>query len=343
MISLEALVASEELPREPIVIVDSLSIHFPSFYGDVPVLDRISLTIDRGESLGVVGESGSGKTLLAQAILGLLPRTARASGSVVVTGVDVLHASDKELARVRGRVVGGVFQDALVSLNPSRTIGGHFEDVWESEKSTSETWRSAAETSLAYVALPDTGRVLNSYPHELSGGMRQRALIALALVRRPSLLIADEPTTALDSLVEVEVLGTLRRLRGELGLSMMLVSHDLDVVSHMCSRVAVLYGGQLCEIGPTSDVIRAPLHRYTEGLLASVRSLEEMTSPLEPIPGVVPPPQDFRPGCRFLPRCTAGDQDCSLERPLIGSNLVQAWCHHPTTLAVGAVPEVDLD
>jgi peptide/nickel transport system ATP-binding protein/peptide/nickel transport system permease protein len=332
---------AEGLPSEPIVIVDSLTVRFPSFYGDVPVLDRVSLTIDGGESLGVVGESGSGKTLLAQAILGLLPKTARASGRVLVTGVDVLGASDRELAHIRGRVVGGVFQDALMSLNPSRTIGGHFQDVWKSEDSTRQTWQSAAEASLAHVALPDTGRVLNSYPHELSGGMRQRALIALALVRRPALLIADEPTTALDSLVEVEVLGTLRRLRSELGLSMMLVSHDFDVISHMCSRVAVLYGGQLCEIGPTSDVIRVPLHRYTEGLLGSVRSLEDMATPLQPIPGVVPSPQDFGPGCRFLPRCTAGDQQCTLERPRVELNLAQAWCHHPSTMPVDTVPGVD--
>ena len=332
-------VASEGLPRQPVVVVDSLTVRFPSFYGNVPVLDRVSFTIDRGESLGVVGESGSGKTLLAQAILGLLPKTAQASGRVVVTGVDVLGASDKELRRVRGRVVAGVFQDALVSLNPSRTIGGHFHDVWKSEDSARETWRPAAEAALAHVALPDTGRVLNSYPHELSGGMRQRALIALALVRRPTLLIADEPTTALDSLVEVEVLGTLRRLRSELDLSMVLVSHDFDVISHMCSRVAVLYGGQLCEIGPTSDVIRVPLHRYTEGLLGSVRSLEDMAIPLQPIPGVVPSPQEFGPGCRFLPRCTAGDSQCTRERPRVEFNLVQAWCHHPTTLRVDAVPK----
>lgn len=321
---------SAKSPGSSMVTVDSLSVLFPRSYGSTPILDRVSLTIERGESLGVVGESGSGKTLLAQAILGLLPRTARVFGRVLVAGVDVLDATDKELARIRGRVVGSVFQDALASLNPSRTIGGHFQDVWRSEESASHSWLIAAEAALEAVALADRDRILSSYPHELSGGMRQRALIALALVRRPALLIADEPTTALDSLVEVEVLRTLGRLRGDLDLSMMLVSHDLDVISRMCSRVAVMYGGQLCEIGATSKVVKAPLHRYSEGLLASVRSLEEMDVPLQPIPGVVPSAQDFEPGCRFLDRCTVGDQVCSGERPRIAFNSVQAWCHHPT-------------
>lgn len=331
---------------EPIVRVEHLSVWFPRHYGSIPVLDDISLTLGRGETLGLVGESGSGKTLLSQAILGLLPPAAKVSGRIVVAGTDVVGAGEKELTRIRGGVAAPVFQDALVSLNPNRTIFGHFKDVWRSAgMQPRDGARGAASEALRLAALPDVARVLGSYPHELSGGMRQRALIALALFRRPSLLIADEPTTALDRVVEVEVLGTLKRLQAELGLSMVLVSHDMDVVSHMCARIAVLYGGQLCELGPTSSVVSSQVHPYTAGLLASVRSLEEMARPLRLIPGVVPHPSNFNPGCRFLPRCPSGGPECLEPRPVAMVGATEAWCHHPlgsvdTTPSSGG-PEAD--
>src|SRR2546426_8593053 len=197
-------------PDEPIVRVEHLSVWFPRHYGSIPVLDDISLTLGRGETLGLVGESGSGKTLLSQAILGLLPPAAKVSGRILVAGTDVVGAGEKELTRIRGRVAAPVFQDALVSLNPNRTIFGHFKDVWRSARmEPRDGARAAASEALRLAALPNVARVLGSYPPQLSGGMRQRALIALALFRRPTLLIADEPTTALDRVVEVEVLGTL--------------------------------------------------------------------------------------------------------------------------------------
>jgi peptide/nickel transport system ATP-binding protein/peptide/nickel transport system permease protein len=317
-------------PDDPIVRVEHLSVWFPRHYGDIPVLDDISFTLGRGETLGLVGESGSGKTLLSQAILGLLPPSAKVVGRIVVAGTDVVGAREKELNAIRGAVAAPVFQDALVSLNPNRTVFGHFKDVWRSARmQPRDGARVAASEALRLAALPDVTRVLGSYPHELSGGMRQRALIALALFRGPSLLIADEPTTALDRVVEVEVLATLRRLQAELGLSMVLVSHDMEVVSHMCARIAVLYGGQLCELGPTPSVVTGQVHPYTAGLLASVRSLEEVARPLRSIPGVVPHPSNFNAGCRFLPRCPEGGPECLQPRPAVVVGAVEAWCHHP--------------
>jgi peptide/nickel transport system permease protein len=314
----------------PIVKIENLTVRFPQHYGSMAVLDDVSFELARGETLGLVGESGSGKTLLSAAILGLLPGSARVSGRILLDGVDVITASERQMADLRGAIAAPVFQDALVSLNPNRTILKHFEDVWRSARlQPRDGARPAAEEALEMAALSDIPRVLASYPHELSGGMRQRALIALALLRRPTLLIADEPTTALDRAVEVEVLGTLRRLQRELGLSIILVSHDMDVVTHMCARIAVLYGGQLCEIGQTRDLLTSRAHPYTEGLLAAVQSLQQLVRPLGTIPGVVPHPSGFGPGCRFLPRCPRGGLECEQTRPKVRVGGEDVWCFHP--------------
>ena len=309
--------------------VEHVSVWIRPYYGEIPLLDDISVTISQGETLGLVGESGSGKTLLARSMLGLLPPTATTAGRVVVEGTNVLDATEKELRELRGPILASVFQDALVALNPSRTVGGHFADVWRSARlSPRDGWRSAATDALEMVALRDMPRVLDSYPHELSGGMRQRALIALALLRRPSVLVADEPTTALDRIIEAEVLELLETLQRELGLAIVLISHDLDVIRRVCRRVAVLYGGQLCELGPADEVLRLPLHRYTEGLIGSVDSLAERTHPLLTIPGTVPHPRDFPQGCRFAPRCGAASAVCSEPRPEVEGGQSRAWCHH---------------
>jgi oligopeptide/dipeptide ABC transporter ATP-binding protein len=330
---------SEPAPQ-PLVVVDDLSVSFPAHYGNVAVLDRVSFTLDKGETLGIVGESGSGKTLLGQAILGLLPKTARISGRITVAGIDVLHAPRKELNRLRGGIAAPVFQDALISLNPNLTIGHHFADVWKSAGlSPPSGWREAAERSLHQVALRDPARVLRSYPFELSGGMRQRSLIALALLRQPALLVADEPTTALDRLVGQEVLGTLDGLQRDLGLTVILISHDLDVIKGVCGRTAIIYAGQLCEVGPTAEVLTRPLHRYTTGLIDGIRSLQHRQRPIAVIPGIVPSPQELGPGCRFLPRCQAGTEVCAEARPITRSGSVEAWCNHPNDrpIAIGSL------
>jgi peptide/nickel transport system permease protein len=319
--------------QEPVaatlVAVEDLSVRFPLHYGDTTILENVSFAVGRGETLGLVGESGSGKTVLGQALLGLLPNTTRITGRISVAGVEVVGAKAKDLSRLRGGTAAPIFQDALIALNPNRTIGGHFADVWKSAGLAGGEWRAAAEKALRQVALRDTGRVLGSFPFELSGGMRQRALIALSILRKPVLLVADEPTTALDRLVEEEVLATLGDLQRDLDLSVILISHDLEVIRRVCSRTAVLYAGQICEIGPTNEVLSKPLHRYTAGLIGGIRSLKERERPLLTIPGTVPPPQEFEAGCRFKPRCPAATEKCSLDRPEASSGGLRAWCHHP--------------
>ena len=319
-----------------LVEVHELHVRFPAAYGERAVVESVSFDIGRGETLGLVGESGSGKTLVGRALLGHLPSTAVADGGVRVAGVDVLHGSEREVAGLRGDVATAVFQDALVSLNPTRTIGGHFEDVWAASGRPARELRPVALETLEMVALPEGARVLDSYPHELSGGMRQRALVALALLRRPALLVADEPTTALDRVVEHELLTTLERLRAELGLAILLISHDFDVIRRMCARVGVMYGGQLCEIGRTDAVIDARRHRYTEGLVEAVTSLAERRRPLATIPGTVPSPETFPDGCRFQTRCPAATEVCARPRPHTETDRSDAWCHHPRQAGAAA-------
>jgi oligopeptide/dipeptide ABC transporter ATP-binding protein len=319
-----------EQAKTNVLEVRDLTIRFPSRYGATAVVDHISFDLRPGQTLGIVGESGSGKTLVARAVLGLLPTTASIEGSVRISGVEMLHSSRHELAKVRGNFVAPIFQDALSALNPSRKIGDHFKDVsCSAVGEVKEKWLDRATEVLRRVALPDADRVLNSYPHQLSGGMRQRALIALALFLQPSVLIADEPTTALDTLSRREVLNTLRRLRKELGLTIIIISHDISIIRDMASDVAVLYAGQMSELGPVS-MLDAPVHPYTRGLMNSVESLRLASRPLKTVEGTVPIVTDFHSGCRFLTRCERASSACSTfpEPVVLGST---AWCHHPYT------------
>lgn len=322
-------VSAHAIAVEPLVELRDLAIRFPARYGDRMVVDGVSLSLAAGETVGLVGESGSGKTLIGRAVLGHLPATAVATGNVRVAGVDVLTADRAELASLRGGVAAAVFQDALVALNPTRTIGGHFADVWAATGRAHSELAAEAAQALEMAALPEVPRVLGSYPHELSGGMRQRALIALALLRRPSVLIADEPTSALDRVVAGDVLATLESLRDSLGLTMLLISHDFDVIRRLCSRVAVLYGGQLCEVGMTEELMTEHVHPYSAGLIDSVRSLAERRKPLGTIPGTVPSPDQFTSGCRFANRCLRATDECLTPRPRVVQGGLTGWCHHP--------------
>jgi peptide/nickel transport system permease protein len=310
--------------------IESLSIRFPSAYGSVAVLDGIELTVGSGESLGIVGESGSGKSLLGLAAVGLLPNTATTSGAVYAAGYDMLNLPAREASVVRGGVVSHIYQDALSALNPNRRIGSHFRDIWLSAAAEPrDGWQSAALEMLDRVALRMPDRILGLYPDQLSGGMRQRVLIALALFRRPTLLIADEPTTALDRSTASEVLSLLNDLRETLGMAMILISHDFSTVRVACDRVAVIYAGQLCEVGTLQELLTDPIHQYTHSLLESVRSLRRSRYPLASIAGVVPTPQEFGDGCRFLGRCTAGTDECARNRRELRSGEHFAWCTHP--------------
>jgi len=324
------------LENASLLSVENLSVRFPDSYGPVAVLDNLNLTVSPGEALGVVGESGSGKSLLGLAAVGLLPREAAASGTVRVAGYDMLHLPPAQAPLVRGGIVSHIYQDALSALNPNRRIGSHFRDVWRSAGlEPREGWKAAALEMLDRVALRMPDRILGLYADQLSGGMRQRVLIALALFRGPKLLIADEPTTALDRSTAGEVLTLLNDLRHTLGMAMILISHDFGNVRVACDRVAVIYAGQLCEYGGIQTLLDVPVHRYTNALLESVRSLQQGQYPLASIAGVVPTPRDFGDGCRFLNRCPAGTEECARGRDEVSAGSHAAWCMHPVNHPLG--------
>ncbi|MEV5330704.1 dipeptide/oligopeptide/nickel ABC transporter permease/ATP-binding protein [Streptomyces werraensis] len=309
-----------------LLVVRDLSIRFPDRYGDIRVVDAISFTVREGETLGLVGESGCGKSITSLAVMGLLARNAEARGEILYRGRDLLKLSPKERRALMGPEIAMVYQDAMSSLNPSVLIGTQLK--WLTSRGGT---RTPAEL-LELVGLSPE-RTLRSYPHELSGGQRQRVLIAMALSRSPRLLIADEPTTALDVTVQAQVVELLVRLRDELGFAMVLVSHDLALVGDLAHRVAVMYAGQVAEAGDTRALLTDPAHHYSRGLLGSVVSLEAGAERLHQIRGVVPAPKAFGPGCRFASRCAAATEVCATTPPPAagrdGARDHLFACHHP--------------
>lgn len=288
---------------EPVLSVDGLAVDYTKQGGWHSALRGVSITLDAGESLGLVGESGSGKSTLALALLGLLPESARVGGSVRVAGAEVVGAPARVLNGIRGREVALVYQDALVSLNPVRNVGGQITEVIRRHRpgvGRSEA-RALAVEALGKVGITDSRRRFSQYPHEFSGGMRQRVAIAMALAARPRLLVTDEVTTALDVTVQAQVLRLLTTLRDDSDMAMIVVSHDLDVVRGVTERVAVMYGGQIVETGPTAAVFAHPTHPYTAGLIASIPSIEKPV--ISFIPGNPPTGRADVRGCAFAPRC----------------------------------------
>ncbi len=284
----------------------------------VTVLDGVSLSVAAGESLGLVGESGSGKSQTALAILGLLPASAEVSGSIRFDGQALLGMGRRQLDRLRGNRIAMIFQDPMTSLNPVLSIGLQLAEVLEVHRGASRAaaWAEAARM-LDAVRIPDARQRLAQYPHELSGGQRQRVMIAMALLCRPQLLIADEPTTALDVTVQAQVLSLLDELRTELGLALLLITHDLGVVAGHCDRMAVMYAGRIVEAGTTTALLARPAHPYTAALLTSRPTL---TGPrplrLPAIPGQPPDPACRPPGCAFAPRCGLALPACAEQPPL---------------------------
>ncbi|WP_433186590.1 dipeptide/oligopeptide/nickel ABC transporter permease/ATP-binding protein [Actinoallomurus sp. CA-150999] len=317
---------------EPILAVENLAIGFDDQHDGVDIVDGISFDVRPGEVLGLVGESGSGKSLTALTIMGLQPRGARVRGQVRFDHKELLTLGRSARRRLLGHDMAMIYQDALSSLNPAMTIKAQLKQVVRRGGR-----RSPAEL-LELVGL-DPARTLRSYPHELSGGQRQRVLIAMALSRDPKLIIADEPTTALDVTVQAQVIQLLLTLREELGFALILVSHDLALVSDVTDRVVVMYGGQIVETGVTSTLVGAPAHHYTRGLLGSVLSLESGAERLTQIRGVVPSPADFPAGCRFSDRCPMATDVCRTETPhLDGQGLRHsAACHHPAIDLAGSM------
>ncbi|WP_234027700.1 ABC transporter ATP-binding protein [Pseudonocardia dioxanivorans] len=279
----------------------------------VRAVDGVSLRMARGEALGLVGESGSGKSILARSIMGLLPESAATSGQVLLDGVDVLGSAPAGRAALWGRTVAMVFQDAGRALNPVVRIGRQMcEGMTRHLGISSADARRRAVELLGEVGVPEPAARLSSYPHELSGGQRQRVMIAMALAGEPDLLIADEPTTALDVTVQRQILDLLGRVRADRDMGLLLITHDLALVAGRTDRTAVMYAGRLVEIGPTPVVFAAPRHRYASALLESTPSLSTARgSTLRAIPGGLPDPRRATDGCRFAPRCEAAAPECA--------------------------------
>ena len=298
---------------EPILRIRGLYVTFHGDRGATRAVDGVDLEVHRGECLGVVGESGSGKTVTFLATLGLLPTSALVAAETLSWGgIDLRGLSSAGWRALRGRDIALTMQDALTALNPALTIGTQITEVLDahSDLPSAGARRIRAAELLRLVGIADPPRQLRAYPHELSGGMRQRAMIAVALACGPKLLIADEPTTALDVTVQAQVLELLDSLRAQLHLSLVLITHNLGVVATHCDRIAVMYAGQVVETGPTAQVIAAPAHPYTAGLLACLPRLDRLDAALAPIPGRVPDLMHLPPGCRFAPRCAKCTQGC---------------------------------
>ncbi|MGW7523747.1 dipeptide/oligopeptide/nickel ABC transporter permease/ATP-binding protein [Streptomyces sp. NPDC054783] len=308
---------------QPVLAVENLTIGFPDRHRGVDIVAGVGFEVHPGEVLGLVGESGCGKSLTALTVMGLQPRDARIGGQVRFRQRDLLAEPMRARRRLLGHEMAMVYQDALSSLNPAMTIRAQLKQL------VRRGGRRSPRELMELVGL-DPERTLRSYPHELSGGQRQRVLIAMALSREPRLIVADEPTTALDVTVQAQVMELLLRLREELGFALILVSHDLALVADVTDRVVVMYGGQIVESGVTADLVAAPAHHYTRGLLGSVLSLESAEERMTQIKGVVPAPADFPAGCRFADRCPLASEVCHAQAPVLaGTGTHTAACHHP--------------
>ncbi len=302
---------------EPLLEVVDLKVEFPTPDGVVHAVDGLTFSVDRGETFGVVGESGSGKSVTNLALLGLLNRdTARISGTARFKGVDLLTMSDADLRRIRGKEIAMIFQDPFACLHPMYRVGDQIaEAVTTHEKVSKKIALGRAADLLGEVGIPNPVARLQDYPHQFSGGMRQRAMIAMALVNNPDLLIADEPTTALDVTVQAQILELIDRIKREFNIGVILITHDLGVVAEVAQKVMVMYAGRSMEAGPTHEVFANPLHPYAWGLLESLPHVGDKASRLVPIEGAPPSLIFVPPGCPFHPRCPHRFDRCSQEIP----------------------------
>ena len=301
---------------------------FRGYEGDVQVLNGIDLAIEEGEAVGIVGETGCGKSVLARSVLRLDPAAQVLSGGISFGGADVLAMGPAALRALRGAGIGMVFQDPATYLNPVFTIGSQVAEVLRAHGLRGRrAVRARSVALLESVGLPQAAGLLGRYPHELSGGMRQRVLIGLALAANPRLLLADEPTTALDVTVQRQVLALIADLVARLGLTLLLISHDLGVVGALCRRVVVMYAGTVVEDGPAVALLEAPRHPYTHGLLAAVPDLERPEDLPRGVPGSIPSPRHPPPGCRFHPRCPLAMPICRVEAPLLAGGGHRTACH----------------
>ncbi|MFD6514817.1 dipeptide/oligopeptide/nickel ABC transporter permease/ATP-binding protein [Rhodococcus sp. NPDC060176] len=318
----------------PLLEVRNLTIRFPERYGDTAIVDNVSFTVRPNETMALVGESGCGKSLTSLAIMGLLPKTAVVTGEILFDGVNVLELNNRERNKLRGHDMAMIYQDALSSLNPAMLIRAQFKQL------TKRGGTRTAEELLELVGL-DPVRTLASYPHELSGGQRQRVLIAMSLTRSPRLIVADEPTTALDVTVQAQVVDLLNDLREKLGFAMVFVSHDLALVASLAHKITVMYAGQVVESAPTSDLLVDPRHEYTQGLLGAVLSIEDEAPRLHQIQGTVPSPGNFAPGDRFAERSTRPDSDPLRKPEMVRIDGTEHWFANQSATPAHAESELE--
>jgi peptide/nickel transport system ATP-binding protein len=320
--------------RRPVISARDVRVWYGTTRGAIRAVDGVSFDLAAGETLGLVGESGCGKSTLGRGLMGLLPEGAKRDGQVLYKGDDILSMSAKESYRLRGGEIGMIFQEPLTRLNPLMRISEHFEETIEQHEPdlSSLGIRERALDVLRLMGIPPTR--YKSYPHEFSGGMRQRLMIALALVLRPSFIVADEPTTALDVLVEAQIISILNDLRSNFDMSLLLITHNLGIVAESCDRVAVMYAGRIVEQGSVRQVFGSPQHPYTRELLRSTISLS--TTGLNFIPGAPPDLVDPPSGCRFHPRCPEAMKVCLDHDPVLmrssDGTAVECWLHGPEEL-----------
>lgn len=322
---------------EEVLRINDLQLSFPVYQGEIHALNRVSMTVSRGEIVGVVGESGSGKSVTAMLTLRLLPANSYRihGGEVSLLGQDILRASEKQMRALRGKRAAMIFQEPMTALNPTRQIGKQLCEVIRQHSTLSRREaRQKAIGLLEEMQIPDAGRVMSRYPFELSGGMRQRVMIALAFSCEPDLIIADEPTTALDVTVQRQVLRLLQQKARASGTAVLFISHDMAVVSQLCDRMYVMYAGAVIESGPTRQVIAQPAHPYSVGLLRCAPEESEPREMLPAIPGTVPDLSHLPAGCAFRERCFAADTRCQ-QTPVLtpqGTDQRLAACWHPQLL-----------
>lgn len=301
---------------EVLLNVDDLKVTFPSEDGNVLAVRGVSYQVRKNEVFGIVGESGSGKSVSTMALMGLLPRTAHIDGSASYLGQELLGVPDREVRKLRGNRISMIFQDPMTSLNPVYTIGKQLAEVVRAHHAVSpKQAKTQAIDALTAVGIPQARQRADNYPHEFSGGMRQRVMIAMAMMNDPDIIIADEPTTALDVTVQAQVLETLMEVKDELGAAIILITHDLGVIAGTADRVAVMYGGRFVERGTVDEIFEEPRQPYTIGLLGSIPSLDSEDEDLTPIPGTPPSLVNPPAGCPFVPRCPFAEPQCYKTEP----------------------------
>lgn len=328
----------------PLLAIDDLAVQFESRQGLLQVLDGVSFSLAAGETLGVVGESGCGKSMTALAVMGLIPERGQiAGGSIKLNGEDLAHVGEKRLRNLRGDSMAMIFQEPMTSLNPVMSVGAQIVEAIRLHRNmTAQQGRDHAIAILRQVGIAEAERRFQAYPHELSGGMRQRVMIAIAMSCQPQLLIADEPTTALDVTVQAQILDLLRLLRADHNMGLLLITHDMGVIAEMADRVVVMYAGRIVEMAATEALLDDPIHPYTRGLIRCLPDLpanskagaDPPSAPLPEIPGIIPPPHLLGPGCAFADRCPWAIDLCRNEKPVSYEVEPARWsaCHRSREL-----------